>query len=147
MRPAASRAGAPPLSALIPIEKNGSPQGMTLVPTTVGRGLLRHGQVLRFRLGGRDRGAVRRLLGGIRRLGRGGSGGRRRGRRLGGEHRGGEQADGQQGRSNSLHRQGTSWAASTRYTARGLRSRLGPGPSLDEEAALGEECARPKGAP
>src|SRR2546421_253916 len=29
MRPAASRAGAPPLSALIPIEKNGSPQGVT----------------------------------------------------------------------------------------------------------------------
>src|SRR5207249_9524171 len=105
--------------------------GMTLVPTTVGRGLLRHGQVLRLRLGGRDRGANRRLLGGIRRLGRGGSGGRRRGRRLGGEHRGGEQADGQQGRSDSLHRQGSSWAASTRYTARGLRSRLGPGPSLE----------------
>src|SRR5881396_3064294 len=29
MRPAASRAGPPPLSALIPIEKNGSPQGVT----------------------------------------------------------------------------------------------------------------------
>src|SRR6266481_5590737 len=29
MRPAASRAGAPPLSASIPIEKNGSPQGVT----------------------------------------------------------------------------------------------------------------------
>src|SRR5436190_1885772 len=29
-------------------------------------------------------------------------------------------------------------------TTRGLRSRLAPGPSLDEEAALGEECARPK---
>src|SRR5437870_11627534 len=29
MWPAASRAGPPPLSALIPIEKNGSPQGVT----------------------------------------------------------------------------------------------------------------------
>src|SRR6266480_4075471 len=116
--------------------------GMTLVPTTVGRGLLRHGQVLRLRLGGRDRGAVRRL-GGIRRLGRGGSGGRRRGRRLGGEHRGGEQADSQQGRSNSLHRQGTSWAASTRHRTGGLRRRLAAGPSLDAAAALREECARP----
>src|SRR2546430_1804954 len=63
---------------------------VTLVPMTVGRGPLRHGQVLRLRRGGRDLGAVRRLLaGGIRGLGRGGSGGRRRGRRLGGEHRGG----------------------------------------------------------
>src|SRR3989454_3804629 len=29
MGPAAARAGPPPLSALIPIEKNGSPQGVT----------------------------------------------------------------------------------------------------------------------
>src|SRR5436305_1247107 len=33
MRPAASRAGPPPLSALIPIEKNGSPQGGASRPT------------------------------------------------------------------------------------------------------------------
>src|SRR5436190_7683930 len=104
--------------------------GMTLVPTTVGSGLLRHGQVLRLRLGGRDPGAVRRLLGGIRRLGRGGSGGRRRGRRLGGEHRGGEQADGQQGRSDSLARHGTSWAAPTRHGSAGLRSSLASGESI-----------------
>src|SRR3989449_7119037 len=106
--------------------------GVTLVTTTAVRSLLRRGHALRLRLGGRDFGAVRRLRGGTRRLGRGGSGGRRRGRRLGGEHRGGEQADGQQGRSDSLHRQGSSWAASTRPTAGGLRSRLAPGTSLDE---------------
>src|SRR5437870_7105855 len=192
MRPAASRAGSPPLSALIPIEKNGSPQGVTsqatrwrvsrrqrepgaraksrqaracpgpasrraaatragwtrrrtcrivltlfgpsrggaarlhgtpgsrlrrrgggslrlrdrgvtLVTTTAGRGLLCRRHALRLRLGGRDLGAVRRLRGGTRRLGRGGSGGRRRERRLGGECRGGQQAGGQQGRSDSLH--------------------------------------------
>src|SRR5204862_121036 len=31
------------------------------------------------------------------------------------------------------------------YPTRGLRSRLAPAPSLEEEAALGEECAPPKG--
>src|SRR5206468_3169637 len=101
-------------------------RGVTLVTATAGCG--RH--ALRLRLGGRELGAVRRLRGGTRRLGRGGSGGGRRGRRLGGEHRGGEQADGQQGRSDSLHRQGSSWAASTRHAAGGLRSRLAPGRAL-----------------
>src|SRR6266446_6868798 len=45
--------------------------GVTLVTTTAGRG--RH--ALRLRLGGRDLGAVRRLRGGTRRLGRGGAAG------------------------------------------------------------------------
>src|SRR5439155_13327106 len=99
---------------------------VTLVPAAVRRGLRRWGWLLRVRLGGGDRGALRRLdalrclLGGsVSRLDPPGGGGRRRGRRLGGEHRGGEQADGQQGRGDSLHRQGSSLGAV--YTAVGRR--------------------------
>src|SRR5438874_2305464 len=47
--------------------------GVTLVATTAGRGLLRRGDALRLRLG-RDLAAIRRLRGGTRRLGHGGRG-------------------------------------------------------------------------